>query len=494
MNVSLSSLLVIFYFLCATVLAIYGVNCHVMVALFQRARKRPSGADAPLSPFSAALPVVTTQLPIFNEYNVVERLLDAVAAFEYPAGKHHIQVLDDSTDETRELIAAKVALLQQQGVDIEHRTRSVRTGFKAGALKEALPHAKGEFVAIFDADFVPPTDFLRKSIPPFLADPQLGLAQARWEHLNREHSLLTRLQAVGIDGHFMVEQTARDAGGLFMNFNGTAGVFRKQAILDAGNWQADTLTEDLDLSYRMQLAGWGRCFLPELAAPAELPGDMLAFKNQQFRWAKGSIQTAKKLLPRILRSRCGWFKKLQAVLHMTHYLTHFLMLLLAALALPILLLSDFSGPPTLFFALAALLLFSCSGPSRMYFVAEKALGRSPLQTLALLPWMFCLGCGLAVNNSRAVIEGLTGRRSDFIRTPKQGFMHHVRYAQQTTISPYLELLAGLWCVAGLYEYMAGGRLLVSPFLLLYSMGFLSVGFFSLRQAERWRMARSRNKP
>ena len=338
--------IVVIYFACALLLTAYGMNTHLLVQLFKsRYPGRCTNDNAFLasfygtdSPFSLKsdgadkLPVVTTQLPVYNEINVVERLMEAVAAIQYPAGRHEIQVLDDSTDESVDIIAQKVRALRKQGVDIHHIRRRDRSGYKAGALRNGLSKARGEYVAIFDADFVPPPDFLLRAMPFFLDSPRLSLVQARWGHLNEDESLVTRLQALGINGHFMVEQGARSANRLFMNFNGTAGVLRKTAIIDAGNWQGDTLTEDMDLSYRLQLRGWQCRYLFDLVAPAEIPRDMNSFKSQQFRWAKGSTQTAIKLMPRIWRSSAGLFAKIQAFMHMTHYVIHPLMLILALLA------------------------------------------------------------------------------------------------------------------------------------------------------------------
>ncbi len=489
------------YFGCALMLVLYGLNCHLLIHLFKRRfpgrleedrrllqRFYSHGIGAAVQQVQdTRLPVVTTQLPIYNEMNVAERLIDAVAAMAYPAGRHEIQVLDDSTDDTGRIVARKVAQLRGRGVDIHHITRRTREGFKAGALKNGLARARGDFLAIFDADFVPPEDFLMRAMPFFLLQPKLGFVQARWGHLNADESLVTRFQSIGIDGHFMVEQWARNTNRLFMNFNGTAGVFRKAAVIEAGNWQGDTLTEDMDLSYRIQLTGWHCRYLIDLVAPAEIPGDLNAFKSQQFRWAKGSTQTAIKLMPRILRSGAGAFAKFQAFMHMSHYVIHPLMLTLAVLA-PVLLLYPKTFFPGVFFLIfGTLLLLSCTGPSRMYLVAERAIGVSPWRTLLLMPAMICFGCGLAVNNTRAVLEAVLGIQSAFVRTPKSGGRRRkcYRVGHRGTIG--LELVLGAWCLAGMALYFHSQHYLIGHFLLMYALGFLFIGGMSWihrRRAER----------
>lgn len=493
-------LLLVLYIACAFVLALYGVNCHVMTNLFLRRARAARALDAAdlaafygeagpclANPACARLPRVTTQIPIYNEANVIARCIDACASMDYPPGLHEIQVLDDSTDETRDIVRAKVAEWRAKGVDITQVHRPSREGFKAGALRYAQEFCKGEFIAIFDADFVPPKDFLLKAIPYFVDQPRMGFVQGRWDHLNREQNIITRLQALGIDGHFMIEQSARNYNGLYLNFNGTAGVFQKQAIFDGGNWQDDTLTEDMDLSYRIQLAGYDCRYLIDLAVPAEIPANMAAFKSQQFRWAKGSIQTAIKLMPRVMRQPSPFFIKLQAFMHMTHYGVHPIMLFLAILGMPVLAMMNYSfswGAPLLLLFIA-LLLLSCSGPNRLYLTAQYALGRPLWKTVVLLPAMVVFGCGLAMNNSRAVFEALQRKQSDFVRTPKAGTGEGKRYAAAQTRQHMWELLAGSWCMIGVYFYFATGHYIVGPFLLIYSLGFLGVGALTLEKAPTW---------
>ena len=333
----------IVYLACTLGLMVYGFNCYVMLALFARRRRAARAAIGDMQgrwrgdEAERRLPPVTTQIAIYNEFNVAERVIRAVCAMDYPTGQHEIQILDDSTDETFPLVTRLAGELRGEGHDVRVLHRTDRTGYKAGALDAGLRAARGQLVAVFDADFVPPRDYLLTAVPFMVENDKLGFVQARWGHLNRRHSMLTRVQSIGIDGHFIIEQIARNWNGLFMNFNGTAGLWRKAAIDACGGWQWDTLTEDLDLSYRVQFGDWQTLYLPGLVVPAELPEDINAFRSQQFRWAKGSIETLLKLFPRLMRAPVSPFKKLQAVLHMGGYLVHPLMLTLALLALPILL-------------------------------------------------------------------------------------------------------------------------------------------------------------
>lgn len=424
------------------------------------------------------LPHVTTQIPLYNEANVVERVIRAAVAMDYPQEKHEIQILDDSTDETRVLVDSLVEELKTAGYDINVVRRDNRTGFKAGALREGMKFCKGDFIAIFDADFVPPTDFLRKLTPALMGDSKTAFVQARWGHLNSQKSLLTRAQTIGIDGHFMIEQCARSYNNLFLNFNGTAGLWRKQAILEVGNWQDDTLTEDMDLSYRCQLAGWKAHYFPDVVVPAELPESYTAFKSQQFRWAKGSIQTAIKLMPRVIKSDASVFAKIQAFLHMTHYCIHPLMTFMALLALPVLLNTQVTLSIWLLLTLVLAVVISLTGPSALYCVSQFSQGRSNGRKLLHLPGLVCIGVGIALSNSRAVFEALAGINSPFVRTPKSGDKKKA-YRTAATWFPLFEILMGIYCALSFIYYLQAQKYLIGQFLFIYMLGFLLVGYRSL---------------
>ena len=487
----LSDLLLVAYGAASLGLFLYGANCYVMVGLYLRCRsgaaRRNAAVTAAAAPRFAAvggLPMVTTQIPIYNEANVAERALRAAAAIEYPRARHEIQVLDDSSDETRAIVDRVAAELVARGHRVRVLRRPDRRGFKAGALAAGLAEAEGEYVAIFDADFTPPARFFRATLPFFFADDRLALVQGRWGHHNQAESALTRAQAIGIDGHFMVEQTARTFNGLLMNFNGTAGLWRRSAIADGGGWSADTLTEDLDLSYRVQLRGWRTHFLADLEVPGELPGTLAAFKSQQFRWAKGSMQTARKLMPRVLRSRRSAWVKLQAALHLTHYAIHPLMIAVAVLALPVMAVLPRRGSPLLLGASVAAILLAMVAPNSLYLVSQRALYDSWWRRLLWLPALTCLGIGIAVSNSRAVLEAVLGRPSDFIRTPKRGDCARQDYAAARTVQPWLELGLGAYCAASLVIYLRAGGLVIAPLLGLYAGSFLLVGVLGVAGMRR----------
>lgn len=459
-------------------LAVYGFNALIFVSLFLWLRRRQGLAAAPTPPPSHEWPAVAVQLPIYNERFVVEQLIKAVAALDYPADRLTIQVLDDSTDDTAALARAQVAQYKARGLNIEHIQRPERSGYKAGALAYGLARANAEFVAIFDADFIPPSDFLRRTIPHF-ADPQIGMVQTRWGHLNAEFSLLARAQAMMLDGHFGIEQTVRSQTGLLLNFNGSAGVWRKICIEDAGGWRADTIAEDLDLSYRAQLRGWRLHYLPNVVAPAEIPTTLGAFKRQQFRWAKGSIQCLRKMgRPLLLSSKSGW-QKGQALIHLAGYVVHPLMLMLILISLPMLLSNGFSHLHLGAIGLAGL------GAPLMFGLAQWALYPDWKKRLLYLPSIILVGAGLAVNNTWAIIEALIGRNPTlFLRTPKfhnansqTSNAYNVPIDGATWIEVFFALYSALTALVALQR--APG---LTPFMTLYAIGFGYTAYLGLWQA------------
>lgn len=479
----------VIYVIAGIGLVTYGFNCYYTMVLFLKNSKRVRTNDRKklwefkrkFKSGEVSLPKVTTQLPVFNESNCIERLIDAVCAIDYPVELHQVQVLDDSTDNCVDISRKKVNEMKKKGFNIELITREDRVDYKAGALREGLNTATGEFIAIFDADFVPEKDFLLKTVPYMILDEGIGLVQGRWGHLNRNESTLTVAQSIGIDGHFVIEQSARSWGNLFMNFNGTAGVWRRQAIDDAGGWEGDTLTEDMDLSYRSQLAGWRMKFVFDVIVPAELPADINAFKSQQYRWAKGSIQTAKKILPRVFKADIPFRVKLHALMHTTHYMIHPLMFLMAVLAFPLLLSPVHKVTGALFVVAGIAIVLAAMAPSALYFVAQKCSGYTGWKTRMLaMPILMAIGVGIAVNNTKAVISALSGKKSAFIRTPKRGETGANVYASLKNF-PFLalfEIAVGAYCAFGLLQYLDARNYLIGPFLALYSIGFLSVGVMS----------------
>ncbi len=470
------------YFGIALALFFYGLHAYLMAFLHSRALRR-----APRRPAPGSLPRVTVQLPVFNERYVARRLLDAAAGLDYPRDRLQIQVLDDSTDDTTALVAARTAELRAEGLDVVHRHRAERRGYKGGALREGLAEASGELLAVFDADFLPPAGFLRETVPWF-ADPGLGMVQTRWTHLNEDWSILTRTQATALDGHFLIEHTVRNRFGAFINFNGTAGIWRRQAILDAGNWQDDTLTEDLDLSYRAQLAGWRFLYLPEVACPAELPAEVNGLKGQQFRWAKGSVQTARKLLPRVLRAPLSPFARIQAVIHLTSHFVYPLLVGLGLCSLPALLVLDRFPRVDWAFRAATVLVVASFGHPWLYVAAQRARGVGAGRALAMVPAVLAGNMGIAINNSRALVEALAGRRSGFNRTPKYALRSRAdhwrgkRYRVPAGPWPWAELGLAAYTLAASAYAAAHGHYLAVPFLLLYVVGAGYLGGLSLSHA------------
>ncbi len=472
------------YFGVLAVSAIYGSHRYRMAYLYYRHKFKLPTPKAPLT----VMPRVTIQLPVFNEMYVVERLIDAVCAIDYPADLYEVQVLDDSTDETVGIARACVERWKQKGVDVVYVHRENRQGFKAGALENGLKTAKGEFVAVFDADFVPAPDFLKRTVP-FFSEDKVGMVQVRWGHLNREYSILTQAQSIFLDGHFLIEHTARNRSGCFFNFNGTAGIWRRSTIADAGGWQHDTLTEDLDLSYRAQMKGWQFIFLPEVVSPAEVPVDMNAFKSQQHRWAKGSIQTARKLLPRILKSDLPWAVKQEAFFHLTSNMAYALLVILSAL-MPLSMVVRFNHGlyATLFLDLPFCVAATIS-VCFFYIATGRELGLGWWERVKYLPFIMSLGIGMAINNARAVVEALFKMESGFARTPKTGAegknVQTVKKAYRGKHSwmPFVELAFGLYFTLAVYFAWEMKVYTSLPFMVLFQMGFLYVGITSLWQGR-----------
>ena len=467
-------------------LALFGLHRLALLLVYLRARSREVSPPIPprrLREDPSSLPVVTVQLPIYNERAVAARLVIAACRLQWPRQRLQIQVLDDSTDDTHPRLQRLVRRLRRIGHPVELLHRDDRTGFKAGALEEGLRRAHGDLVAVFDADFLPPADFLRRLVGEF-DDPRVGMVQSRWGHLNRESSLLTRLQAIFLDGHFLIEHVARASTGRFFNFNGTAGIWRRRAIEDAGGWEHDTLTEDLDLSYRAQLAGWRFVYRPDVCSDAELPSDMNAFKAQQHRWAKGSVQTARKLLPRILRAPLPWPIRLEAFLHLTNNLSYLLMAVPVILWVPTLALRFDTHRPWAI-ALATVMSLTTLCVLSYHLACQRATGRRLWTTLGELPALVSLGIGLSVNNGRAVLEAIAGKPSPFLRTPKSGesaagpVAPPRAYALRAHGFTWIELGLALYFGAGLVMAIHTERWLAVPFLLLFLLGFGYVGLASM---------------
>ncbi len=476
------------YGLILILLAIFGFHRSLLVYLYFKHRKN---VPVPKERFKE-LPRVTIQLPVYNEMYVSERLLEATAAIDYPRDRLDIQVLDDSTDETTEICRAKVADLRARGLDISYIHRSDRTGFKAGALDNGLRTAKGEFVLILDADFIPQPSVIMDCIHHF-TDPKIAVVQARWGHLNFDHSALTRIQALMLDGHFIMEHTARCRSGRFFNFNGTAGIWRRTAIEDAGGWEHDTLTEDMDLSYRAQLRGWRFVYLKDVVVPAELPVEMNAFKSQQFRWAKGSIQNARKILPRVLRSDVSAAQKVETFFHLTNNVAYPLLLLLSLLLLPCLMLRSTHGWREVMLVDLPLFFGTTLSVCSFYLTTQIEEGsRSVWWGLRRLPLLLATGIGLSVNQTRAVFEALLGRESEFVRTPKHGVVGKLqswkekRYRGALTAVPFIEVALACYFAATLGMAIWAGRYVSIPFVLLFGTGYAYVGFLSLSHGVRRR--------
>ena len=473
---------VIAYGLLVLGLLAWGVNSVVMVVVHARAGRQTPTAPVP----AGAEPFVTVQLAVFNEENVVGRLIDAVADLDWPADRLEVQLLDDSTDDTPAVAEAHLSRLRGLGVAVDHVRRTDRVGFKAGALEHGMGRAKGELLALFDADFVPPPDFLRRSVGRF-DDPELACLQGRWTHLNRDVSWLTRAQALAIDSHFGVEQGAREAAGWLLNFNGTAGLWRRAAIVEAGGWSSDTLTEDLDLSYRVQLHGWRIAFDSSLACPAELPTALGAFKAQQRRWATGSMQAARKLLPTVWRAPLPLGTKLHATMHLTHYAVHPLMTAVALLSLPGVLLPGIVLGPVVAWVLLGLFAATTVGPAILHAYSQWALGNERLR-LRDMAALSLLGIGIAPSNARAVWAAFGDEVGVFVRTPKVGDRGRADGPKRAYRLPGdglegVEGLLALYCVGTAVGLAWLGLWAVAPFILLHAAGFATVAAWARAEAR-----------
>ncbi|MBC7782935.1 MAG: glycosyltransferase [Burkholderiales bacterium] len=486
------------YFCILALVAVYGFHRYVLVFLYIRHRANVHKPSRHYEPDE--LPHITVQLPMYNEDMVAERVISATCELDYPRDKFEIQVLDDSTDHSADIAKQVCEDWAKRGVNIHYIHRANRDGFKAGALQAGLKTARGQFIAIFDADFVPPTAILRNVVDHF-TDDKIGMVQVRWDHLNRDASMLTRSQAIFLDGHFVIEHTARNRSGRFMHFNGTAGVWRRETIAEAGGWQHDTLTEDLDLSYRAQLKGWKFVYLPQYVAPAELPPEMISFKQQAHRWTKGSAQTAIKLLPRIMRSKLPWSIKSEAFFHLTCTIVYPLMVLLTLLLFPTFISQDLFKAPlkfhplnTVLFSVSLFVLATCSAGTFFVYAQRELFGRvAGWKTLLQLPFIMALGVGVCLNNTQAFFEAIVSmirrRPAEFIRTPKYGVTGKRRFVAlrepprfnfSKLALPIVEVAFGCYMLSFIVISLFHGYALSTvPFLAIFAGGYLYVGFSSL---------------
>ncbi|MCX8010417.1 MAG: glycosyltransferase family 2 protein [Ignavibacteria bacterium] len=471
------------YIISLSILFIYGSHGFIMVYY----RNKYGNVKHEIKSKLNELPKVTIQLPIYNEIYVVRRLIDTVCEIEYPREKLEIQVLDDSTDETQAYTEKLVEEKAKQGIDIKYYHRDNRKGFKAGALKEGLEKATGEFVAIFDADFVPKKDFLMSTIHYF-SDEKVGMVQTRWEHLNAEFSPLTKAEALALDGHFVIEQNIRNKSGFFINFNGTAGIWRKSCIYDAGNWEADTLTEDLDLSYRAQLRGWKFIFLKDVTSPAELPSEINALKSQQFRWTKGAIETCKKILPMVWKSKIPLRVKLQSTFHLTNNFVFPFILIAGILNVPLVIVKN-TGNYDEYFAGMSLFVLAFVSSFLFYLYSQKDVYPDWKRRIYLFPIFMAGSMGFAINNTRAVLEGLFNKKSEFVRTPKYQVVDKKdswvkkKYApRKVSATIIFEFLHAIWCIIGIGLAIYYVEIAAIPFMLMYFLGYGMISFLSIKHA------------
>ncbi len=479
----MDQIVLIGYFVSLSILFIFGLHGFVMIYYH---RKYGHNNPVPKNNLIEE-PLVTIQLPLYNEMYVVDRLINAVCEIDYPKDKMEIQVLDDSTDETTAIVSNIVEQKKKLGFDISHIRRGTREGFKAGALKEGMKIAKGEYIAIFDADFIPQKEFLKKTLS-FFNDDKVGMVQTRWEHLNGDYSIITKAQALALDGHFVIEQSVRNKSGFFINFNGTGGIWRRKCIEDAGNWHSDTLTEDLDLSYRAQLNGWRFVFLKDFTSPAELPSEINALKSQQFRWTKGAVETAKKILPLVWKSKIPLRVKLQSTFHLTNNLVFPFILLAAILNVPLIFVKN-SGSHEAYFAIMSLFVLAFISSFLFYLYSQKDIRVDWRKRIVLFPLFMAGSMGLAVNNSRAVFEGLLNRKSEFVRTPKfkqvsekDSWIGNKYLNRKLGFSVIVEAILAVYCLIGLLSSLYFLELASIPFQLLFFLGFSFIAYTSIKHA------------
>ncbi len=475
-----SELILILYTFSLTILLLFSSHGFMMLYYNSKFKRRDF-----LETSIDTSKIVTIQLPLFNEMNVAERLINAVCKIEYPKENLEIQVLDDSIDDTTKIVSDLIKLKRSEGLNIVHIQRDNRVGYKAGALKEGLQKASGEFIAVFDADFIPQANFLQKTLPHFHSK-TIGMVQTRWEHLNEMNSLLTKVQAFALNGHFVIEQEVRNKAGFFINFNGTGGIWRKECIEDAGNWQADTLTEDLDLSFRAQIKGWSFIYLKDVTTPAELPSEISSLKTQQFRWTKGAIETAKKLLPTIWSSKLNLKTKLYSTFHLTNNLVFPFVLLTGLLNVPLLFIKN-GGEFNYVINFMSLFILAFISTFLLYILAQKNIHRDWIKRGLIFPIFVSGSMGMAINNSRAVLEGLLNKKSEFIRTPKFSSGNDTINQKKYLITPkisfqlMLEILFTIYSFAGVIIAIYFTEITALPFHLMFFVGFFSVSALSLKQ-------------
>jgi cellulose synthase/poly-beta-1,6-N-acetylglucosamine synthase-like glycosyltransferase len=461
--------------------------------VYRYLKNRKNNNANPVKQMDDSLPHVTVQLPVYNEMYVVERLIDAVCSFDYPIEKLEVQVLDDSTDESVDIIEKRVLFWKAQGIDIVQVRRTDRKGYKAGALEEGLETAKGEFIAIFDADFVPTQDFLQKTVSHF-SDKNVGMVQTRWEHINKNYSLLTKLQAFGLDAHFSIEQVGRNSGNCFINFNGTAGIWRKSCIVDAGNWQSDTLTEDLDLSYRAQLKNWKFVYLEDVGSPAELPPVMSALKTQQYRWTKGGAEVAVKHLGKVLRSEKSLLIKVHGLFHLLNSGVFVSIITCAILSVPLLFIKQYFPEFKQLFLFASLFLLSFLILAILYWVSnsksEENKLKSTLYFIQTFPLFLSVMMGLSLHNAIAVLEGYFGKKTPFIRTPKFNITNNCdswksnKYiSKQINPLTLTEGLLSFYFLFAVIEAFYIGDYGLMPFHVILTFGFATVCYYSVFQSK-----------